>query len=265
MSLDVEKYVLYKILNTPLRRYPFPHIYVEEVFPDHFYTRLLDHFPPSETLPRITDVRPVRGKVYENRLVLPMLPEHISGLPEVYRSFWSETVPWLLGETFGRGVLSKFMDFIEKRFKAARTMTFYPESLLVEDHVNYSLGPHTDAPSKVISLLFYLPYDASKSYLGTSIYIPHDPTFTCPGGPHHDPAKFKAIMTMPYRPNTLFGFAKTDNSFHGVESITEPDICRRLLLYDLKHAETAPGDAGGASAKQVWDITKIPVPGGGLR
>jgi hypothetical protein len=42
------------------------------------------------------------------------------------------------------------------------------------------------------------------------------------------------VFTAPFRPNSLFGFVKTANSFHGVEPLKENETCRRqLLLYDV--------------------------------
>jgi hypothetical protein len=34
-------------------------------------------------------------------------------------------------------------------------------------------------------------------------------------------------------PNSLFAFLKGDNSFHGVEPVTDPDTKRSLLLYNV--------------------------------
>ena len=39
---------------------------------------------------------------------------------------------------------------------------------------------------------------------------------------------------MPYLPNTLFAFMKTDHSFHGVEPVRGDDVRRDLLLYDIR-------------------------------
>jgi hypothetical protein len=39
---------------------------------------------------------------------------------------------------------------------------------------------------------------------------------------------------MDYRPNSLFTFFKTDNSFHRVEPITDDGARRDLLLYDIR-------------------------------
>ena len=92
---------------------------------------------------------------------------------------------------------------------------------------------------KVITLLFYLPKDESQRHLGTSIYLPKDREFRCPGGPHYSREGFERIVTMPFLPNSLFVFLKTNNSFHGVEPVQDPDTRRWLLLYDLYHTVEA--------------------------
>jgi hypothetical protein len=85
----------------------------------------------------------------------------------------------------------------------------------------------------VISLLFYLPEDDTRPHLGTSVYIPKDGQFRCPGGPHHSFDGFERVYAMPYVPNTLFAFPKNDHCFHAVEPIVEPGVRRDLLLYDI--------------------------------
>ncbi len=83
-------------------------------------------------------------------------------------------------------------------------------------------------------MLFYLPAGASDPGLGTSLYRPKDPDFTCPGGPHHPVDRFERLRTVAYRPNTLFAFPKTHNCFHGVEPVPEGAV-RDLLFYDIRH------------------------------
>jgi hypothetical protein len=84
-----------------------------------------------------------------------------------------------------------------------------------------------------VSLLFYLPPDDSMRHLGTSIYAPRDPTLRCEGTAHHPFERFKRVATMEYRPNTLFGFFKTDRAFHGVDPIADERVERDLLLYNI--------------------------------
>lgn len=48
------------------------------------------------------------------------------------------------------------------------------------------------------------------------------------------------LTTSPYRPDTLFAFLKTPDSFHGVEDVLDRDVRRDLLRYDIKVKEGAP-------------------------
>jgi hypothetical protein len=139
----------------------------------------------------------------------------------------------MVGGRFMQLALTKFAPFISQRFQGQADVRFHDEALLVQDTTHYKLGPHTDAPRKVITFLFYLPGDLSQEHLGTSMYLPKDRDFRCPGGPHHPHAQFDRVWTMPFRPNSLFAFLKTNVSFHGVEPVNDPGIRRWLLLYDI--------------------------------
>ena len=233
MSSNVNLHVLYKVANAPVNVFPFPHIYVKDVFPPDFYRQLREHLPPAAVYKDLKALNRVGAGYPDTRLVMVVTPENIQALAEPIRIFWDGLARWLLGG-FGQTVLAKFGQFLDRRFGDSRTMQFYDEALIVQDYTTYSLGPHTDSPSKVLSFLFYLPADDSLAHLGTSIYVPKDPNFTCPGGPHHPFERFLRMETMPYLPNSLFAFVKTHNSFHGVEPIKEAGIRRDLLLYDIK-------------------------------
>jgi len=104
---------------------------------------------------------------------------------------------------------------------------FTDEFLLIKDSPPYSIGPHTDSPARVLSLIAYI----GEGQDGTSLYKPKDPKFKCEGGPHHDRKKFKKVKTIPYHKNTALVFLKTDHSFHGVEPIKSD---RHVLLYDIR-------------------------------
>lgn len=234
MSFNADLHVLYKIANAPINRYPFPHIYVREIFPPEYYRELRDHMPPAQhfikpaLLHRVTDDYP------DSRLLLPLTRQNLGALPDSCRAFWQQLASWMLGGEFGRAILPKFSEFLNLRFGDMARMAFFDEALIVNDSTTYVLGPHTDNLRKALSLLFYLPPDDSMAHLGTSIYVPRDPDFRSTGGEHYPFDGFLRMITMPYVPNALFAFVRTDNSFHGVEPITDPSIRRDLLLYDIK-------------------------------
>lgn len=209
MSTDFLGHVAYKIANARVRMYPFPHIYVRNVFPPDFYNELLAELPSVNEYEGNEEGKYAHRKFHDTAM----------DILEPMRS-----------ERFTRAAIKPFNRFITERlgssFPAATDLR------LVLDSENYSIGPHTDAQHKVLSYLFYLPADDSLKAHGTSIYLPRDPAFRCPGGPHHAFEPFERIFTAPFLPNSLFAFFKTDQSFHGVEPITIP--CRRdVLLWNL--------------------------------
>lgn len=203
-------HLAYKLLNAPVIRYPFPHIYIPEIFPPDAYQALLTNLPPEGDY--------TVGSAYFNG-----------------RKFAETTdlniATDLNSPEFARIACAPFVPYIQDRFKGLEFAVAH-DLRLVRDRQNYAIGPHTDAPKKILSFLFYLPSDDSLKEYGTSIYLPNDPSFRCPGGPHHKFNRFTRIYTAPFLPNSLFAFFKTDYSFHGVEPITIP--CQRdVLLWNL--------------------------------
>ncbi|HBW86105.1 MAG TPA: hypothetical protein DEF82_05020 [Crocinitomicaceae bacterium] len=231
MFLDAEAQTAYEFANAQIREFPFPHFYLKDIFPTDFYQRIQNNLPSKSELWPIEEKRPVKG--YKERFVCCFDDESLSTLSSDKSIFWKEFRDTYLRGAFGSLLMSKFHELISARFDGRTDLEFYDELLLVHDIKNYSLGPHTDSPKKVITVLFYLPADENHQSLGTSVYIPNDSSFQCPGGPHHPHENFLKLKTMPYSPNSVFCFFKTNNSFHGVEKLTEDGYGRWLLLYDI--------------------------------
>ena len=236
MQTAVEDHVIYQVANAPLRRHPYPHFYVEEVFPPEFYEALRRNWPSADQLVSLESTGRVAKGAYPERFIMPLKKEQLDALPPDKRAFWSELDAWMLGsERFFFTIMDKFEAALRGRFRAEfEEASFMHEVLVVRDHSNYALGPHTDAPKKAVSVLFYCPDDERYAHLGTAIYRPIDPDFRCPGGPHHPFELFRKVATMAFRPNTMFAFVKTDDSFHGVDPIRDADVLRDLILYDIQ-------------------------------
>jgi len=241
MSSSAELHLAYRIANAQVLPFPYPHFFVRDIFPADYYARLQAMLPDPASLVPLAEARNVRG--YDERFVLDLGAESLARLDAPRREFWEGLRETLSGGAFARLLLQKFGPLVKERF-GAQPVSFYEEMLLVQDTTRYSLGPHTDSPRKVITLLFYLPHDESQEHLGTSMYVPRDRAFRCPGGPHYPREGFESVWTMPFLPNTLFAFLKTPASFHGVETVLDPDCRRWLLLYDIyHHALQAPPSA----------------------
>jgi hypothetical protein len=92
---------------------------------------------------------------------------------------------------------------------------------LQRDRAGFAIGPHTDAPHKVFTGLFYLPQDHSQKELGTSIFLPKQRDFANERGQQFPFELFEEHARMPFIPNSMFMFMKTHNSFHGRYEIPE--------------------------------------------
>ena len=213
---DPVEHVIYKLRNAPVSRYPFPHFYAENVFPDDFYWNLLKNLPEDEKYSGDSGTG-----IYNNRrfAVLDALE---------FDEFKSNH--------FASSLLSIFPQDFHTRFPDGKAK-FSTEWRLVRDEKGYQIGPHTDAKWKVLSLLFYLPVDNSYPDAGTSIFVPEDHKFECAGGPHYNKQGFLKAWTAPYKPNSCFGFWKTSNSWHGVDEIGYK-MRRDVLLYNIFAADT---------------------------
>jgi hypothetical protein len=234
MSAHVSEYVFYQIANTPVRTHPYPHIYVRDVFPEDFYRDLRAQLPPAGTFKSLKALGRVSADYPDTRQVFPVTPDNVGALEEPLTTFWTRVAQQFLTGNFMQKMLLHFRPFLEQRWREIEGLQFHDEALIVRDSSTYALEPHTDTLKKVLSFLFYLPADDSMAHLGTSIYAPRQPDFACSKGMHYPFDQFHLVTTMPYRPNSLFAFVKTANSFHGVEPIAETAVQRDLLLYDIK-------------------------------
>lgn len=224
-----------------MREYPYAHIYVDNVFPEDFYSQLRINWPSSSSLVCLGDTGRVPKGAYPERFILPFSQTEVQKLDEKRSEFWLEFGNWFLDQRFMNAVIEKFEPSVRARFGETMFNNYYgSESLVVRDLTNYSIGPHTDSPHRLLSMLFYCPDDDSRSHLGTSIYVPNDPDFRCAGGPHYPHHRFRKVKTMDYRRNSLFAFIKNDYSFHGVEPIGEQPVGRDVLLYDIRVQQSEP-------------------------
>ena len=231
----VRDFVLRRIGAAPVVREPFPHCIVDGVFPAGFYEAILDHWPEESSWRALSESGRVSKGQYSERLVLLMNDAEYGRLDEGRRRFWRDTVgSWLLGARLRTALLEKFAPELAHSGFGALPEETAADALIVSDRTDYAIGPHTDAPHRVVSLLFYLPEDATFSRFGTSLYAPRDPDFRCKGGPHHPFGPFDRVKTVGFVPNRLVAFPKSDRCFHGVEPVDLPGIERRLLIYNVR-------------------------------
>lgn len=229
------EYVLYQMFNQPPRIYPFEHIYVDGIFPPNFYQQLLSHLPASEFYTPIDQLGKVAPGSYQERFVFPLIPDKIEILPQTQKQFWQNFLTLFGGEPFIQAAIHLFFETVKERFASARTQPQLTSNFdLVRDTTHYSIGPHTDTPKKLLSLLFYLPNEDSPLDIGTSLFTPLDPSYTDPYGKHHPFDQFKLVTTMPFKANSLFGFVRTNDSWHGVLPLEKEKIERNSIQFQIQ-------------------------------
>ena len=50
MHAAAHEHVMYQVSNAALREYPYPHIYVDSIFPENFYAALRENWPSADQL-----------------------------------------------------------------------------------------------------------------------------------------------------------------------------------------------------------------------
>ena len=232
------EHIVAALQRAPVEREPFPYVFIDDAFPADFYASLLQHLPLTSNYRRLVDTGRV-GKHYSpERFVVDCGVESMEGLPGSQREFWQGLFDAFSSATFAQAFLDKFASDLSARFLGANgeriDLQFSQDVLLIRDYRNYFLRPHTDSPLKLVSVLIYLAADDARPGMGTTFFSPHDRKMTSEGGEGHDYGQFSPVRTLPYLPNRMLAFPKTNRSFHGVMPVAGYDDRRDILLYDLK-------------------------------
>lgn len=245
----VLQHVLDQVGRAQTMEDPFPYLVVDNVFPSDYYAEMLANFPSTGSLRPIGETGRVgeigrggggkRPSLYKERLVVLFTDAEFQRMTESQQRFWRAMASWMHTDQFIGFFVQKFGRYLEPRIarivEAERVLRCKGDALLVNDCTNYAIGPHTDMAQRLVSFLFYLPRDDSMRELGTSVYRPKDPTFTCWGGEkHYDYEPFEKVHTVEFLPNRLMAFPKTERSFHGVEPIKRENVNRPLLINNVR-------------------------------
>ncbi len=233
MERSVKEHVMAQLRQVELETYPFPFIYVSNIFPDNFYQNLLSQLPDDRFYHQSSSQRTSNPYSLKARRRVNLANEDVEHLSEAQKAFWGELLQFFDSWEFQECFVSKFKPHLLRRYKRLQTKIRVE---LLRDTTEYRISPHTDAPHKIFTLLFYLPRNHSLRHLGTSIYLPKTPGFVDEAGTQFDFNDFELYRKVDCLPKTLFCFMKTDCSFHGREPIVENGVQRDLLNCSIQHA-----------------------------
>lgn len=232
-AVDLEavvRHVFERFAGLQLELDPYPHFVIDELFPEDYYRLMLMARPSDAELVCLDDTGRAHG--YPERFVM-QLPEGLQQLQDPHkRRFWQTHLNWFLSE----GLMVELLKRLREQIVAlgVTKLNVRAEAMFMRDLQGYKIGPHTDSPARLLSMMVYLPEDDQHQHLGTSVFKPLAAGQTCAGHSHHGFDAFQEVRRAPYRPNSAFGFLKTENSFHGVYPLEEA-YARDSLVYIVKH------------------------------
>ena len=226
----VHEHVFGQIEAAQIQLDPFPHCYVRNVFPDDIYLALINNLPTDQHYQKF-------HAPYESRLFFNLSPAGIAGLAP----FWTEFEQWIHSQAFLERMARRFLPHLQEVQQqraeqiavhgTADRVNIGSRTLITRDYADYRLGPHTDAAAKFITALFYLPSDDRFSAFGTSLYRPKASGQTDWRSRHFNHQDFELVKTVPNLPNSVFIFAKSDRSFHGVSPGNYSNDGRDLMMW----------------------------------
>ena len=229
--------VIDRLYTSEISQDPYPHYYLEDVFPTEYYQSMLRYLPDSAVYQNLYAVTDLKLDHFRHRDQRDLNEGWTDMLPDEIRSFWIAFDEWFMGPELAQAVLQTFAEPLRERFGDERAWPEVSiEAQFIRHRAGYFLGPHSDLYTKLVVLLLYLAPDDSLAHLGTSLYRPRDPGFTCPDSKHYSFDDFVKVKTAPYKPNSLLAFMRSDRSFHGLEPLSEQDVAtgnRDLIQYVL--------------------------------
>ena len=210
------EYFVDRLRTTTVERDPFPHYFVEHVFPEDYYRELLQNLPSSDVYENLYEVTDLKLDHFRHRDQRDMDQGWTDRLPTEQKIFWESFNQWFLSAELAQAVM--------KSFGWETWPAVSIESQFIRHRAGYFLGPHSDLYTKLVVLLLYLAPDDRAEHLGTSLYRPKQAGFSCPDSKHYPFEDFLRVKTLPYRPNSLLAFVRSNISFHGLEPLSEQDV-----------------------------------------
>jgi hypothetical protein len=207
MQSALLNHLLGVVRAAPLRQEPFAHLYFENVFPEEFYAELLASIPRPERFEPLYHKDALRPDGSTTRGTFTLDTAGFEGLSERARGILEACRNAVGSEALRDALLARYEDVLRERFPGQHeALSLEGTVKLQRDEPGYRIGIHPDTSDKVVLLQLYLAPDDSHVEMGTALYRRQD------GG-------FAKVDTLPFRRNSGYSFARTEESWHGVEPI----------------------------------------------
>ena len=218
-----------KLIDVAIADKPFPHLVMENFFPEDFYNEFINNWPhPHQFNPKCNERYSILMDELKN-----------SKLTAQQKAFWGTFNSYLVETIIKPVIIKKFLHFLHVKFPEASLeelewMTSNFQSVantnsIYLDTSSCCIPTHTDKPHCFVQLIFYLPTDNHHRDVGTTFYSgsPH------PGGEDtcwDVPTDLTYIKKLPYKRNTFIAFMQSPISWHALEASPYPDYLRRSFF-----------------------------------
>jgi hypothetical protein len=206
MGSALLSHLLGVVRAAPLRREPFAHLYFERVFPEDFYAELLAAIPESARFEPLYHKDALRPDGSTTRSTFTLDAAGLEPLPERARRTLAQCRDAVGSEALRDALLSRYQEVLNARFPGQEAPDLEGTVKLQRDEPGYRIGIHPDTRDKVVLLQLYLAPDDAHVEMGTALYRRED-------------ERFEKVDTLPFRRNSGYSFARTEESWHAVEPI----------------------------------------------
>jgi len=202
---------------------PYDHFYIKDVFSRKEYSDILKYLPEERYYESFNHPDAVT-EYGSTRLRFPLNNENLGLLDLDRQLFWTNLLVTLNSHELKMAIFNKVSDDLTTRFKMPlEEIPASPSPFLFKDISGYSISVHPDSPKKSVTFQIYLPPDDSTEDIGTCVYkqIPKV---------KGEKKEFVKVKRFPFLPNSAYGFAVSNHSWHGVDKLGQAGIERNSLM-----------------------------------
>jgi hypothetical protein len=235
-SAELQNFCKNKLATATVSKTPYPYLLVPKFLPRNTIKAIQSHYPSEHEMSPMPASRTGNVYAHKHRRILTLTDASIQAMSEPNSQFW---------QNFRQLIISlgpSLLDSLPLPVDNQRSLYVDPEHLQVRidlwsDQGGYQISPHTDAPHKLATFLLYCSDDQALSAEGTSVFTPRDASLRCWTGKQWPFEKFVEVYRAPYAANSLFGFRKTDFSFHGKLPVQSSSRTRRTVSITLQNVD----------------------------
>jgi hypothetical protein len=232
LKQSIRNHIEQKMMVAQLETSPFPHLIIEQFFPGDVYQKIQEFnlFKKNRGTEWLSKAASQTSKTQTPYYARKQINFHndmpYEASPEE-RAFWNVITDTFLGDHwFESLVYRKYPEYFSIRFGDLTSepdffALFRKELFLQRHETGYSIGPHTDIPTRIFTCIFSFADRPGFEAFGTQLLSHRDRLTRCWGNSHYDARDFVVRKTAPYSPNNILLFFKTRQSFHSVLEIDE--------------------------------------------